>query len=129
MDKTGVNYSFTDAELLMSPDFIPTKSLSSICPFKFKIEKALRLSPFKGFDKSTIFSLISKNSFPNIPLFVLPVSKFLRAVLFLDILRPLPQPWKFINWFILKASILFPYVWIPYFRHKKWEKAFYSENK
>jgi len=53
----------------------------------------------------------------------------LRAVLFLDIMRPLPQPWKFINWFILRASILFPYVWIPYFRHKKWEKVFYSENK
>jgi beta-hydroxylase len=53
----------------------------------------------------------------------------LRAVLFLDIMRPLPQPWKFINWFILKASILFPYVWIPYFRHKKWEKSFYSEAK
>ena len=43
----------------------------------------------------------------------------LRAVLFLDIMRPLPQPWKFINWFVLRASILFPYVWIPYFRHKK----------
>jgi beta-hydroxylase len=53
----------------------------------------------------------------------------LRAVLFLDIMRPLPQPWKFINWVILKTSILFPYIWIPYFRHKKWEKVFYSENK
>jgi len=53
----------------------------------------------------------------------------IRAVLFLDIMRPLPQPWKFINWAILKLSILFPYVWVPYFRHKQWEKKFYGENQ
>ena len=52
----------------------------------------------------------------------------IRAVLFLDIMRPLPQPWKFINYAILKLSILFPYIWIPYFRHKKWEKAFYKQQ-
>jgi beta-hydroxylase len=53
----------------------------------------------------------------------------IRAILFLDIMRPLPQPWKFINWAILRVSILFPYVWVPYFRHKRWEKKFYGENK
>jgi ornithine lipid ester-linked acyl 2-hydroxylase len=52
----------------------------------------------------------------------------IRAVLFLDIMRPLPQPWKFINYAILRLSILFPYIWIPYFRHKKWEKAFYKQQ-
>ena len=52
----------------------------------------------------------------------------IRAVLFLDIMRPLPQPWKAINWAILRLSILFPYIWIPYFRHKKWEKQFYKQQ-
>lgn len=53
----------------------------------------------------------------------------IRAILFLDVMRPLPQPWKFINWAILRLSILFPYIWIPYFRHKRWEKKFYGDNK
>lgn len=53
----------------------------------------------------------------------------IRAILFLDIMRPLPQPWKFINWAILRASILFPYIWIPYFRHRKWAKKFYGDTK
>lgn len=53
----------------------------------------------------------------------------IRAVLFLDLMRPLPQPWKFINWAVLKASILFPYVWVPYWRHKRWEKQFYGEDQ
>jgi len=53
----------------------------------------------------------------------------IRAVLFLDIMRPLKQPWAAINWTVLKLSRIFPYVWIPYFRHKKWEKEFYSEDK
>ena len=52
----------------------------------------------------------------------------IRAVLFLDIMRPLKQPWAAINWTVLKVSKLFPYVWIPYFRHKRWEKQFYSEK-
>lgn len=53
----------------------------------------------------------------------------IRAILFLDIMRPLPQPWKFINWAVLRMSILFPYIWVPYLRHKKWEKQFYGEEK
>jgi len=53
----------------------------------------------------------------------------IRAVLFMDVMRPLPQPWKFINWAILKMSRFFPYVWIPCMRHRKWEKQFYGENK
>ena len=53
----------------------------------------------------------------------------IRAILFLDVMRPLPQPWKFINWAVLRLSILFPYIWIPYFRHKRWEKKFYGESE
>jgi beta-hydroxylase len=53
----------------------------------------------------------------------------IRAILFLDVMRPLPQPWKFINWAVLRLSVLFPYIWIPYFRHKRWEKQFYGEEQ
>ena len=53
----------------------------------------------------------------------------IRAILFLDIMRPLPQPWNFINWSILKLSILFPYIWVPYLRHRRWEKKFYGEEQ
>lgn len=53
----------------------------------------------------------------------------IRAILFLDVMRPLPQPWKFINWAVLRTSVLFPYIWVPYFRHKRWEKKFYGEGK
>ena len=51
----------------------------------------------------------------------------IRAVLFLDLMRPLKQPWAFINWAILRVSILFPYIWIPYLRHRRWEKKFYKK--
>jgi hypothetical protein len=53
----------------------------------------------------------------------------IRAILFLDVMRPLPQPWKFINWAVLRLSVLFPYIWVPYFRHKRWEKKFYGESE
>lgn len=53
----------------------------------------------------------------------------IRAILFLDVMRPLPQPWKFINWAVLHTSVLLPYIWVPYFRHKRWEKKFYGEDK
>jgi len=53
----------------------------------------------------------------------------IRAILFLDVMRPLPQPWKFINWAILRLAVLFPYIWVPYFRHKRWEKKFYGEEE
>jgi beta-hydroxylase len=53
----------------------------------------------------------------------------IRAILFLDVMRPLSQPWNFINWAILRMSVFFPYIWIPYFRHKRWEKKFYGEEQ
>lgn len=49
----------------------------------------------------------------------------LRAVLFMDVAKPLPLPLVWINRFIIKISRIFPYVWIPWRRHKKWEKKFY----
>ena len=50
----------------------------------------------------------------------------IRVVLFMDILRPMSRPWSWLNKAILSVCWLFPYVWIPYFRHKKWEKQFHG---
>ena len=50
----------------------------------------------------------------------------IRVVLFLDVIRPMSPPWSWINRFILSVVWLFPYVWVPYFRHKKWEKKFHG---
>ena len=52
----------------------------------------------------------------------------IRVVLFLDVLRPLPWPYAMLNRLILSAALLFPYIWIPYFRHKKWEKTFHAPH-
>ena len=49
-----------------------------------------------------------------------------RVVLFMDILRPMSAPWHQLNKFILSCVWMFPYFWIPYFRHKKWEKKFHG---
>jgi ornithine lipid ester-linked acyl 2-hydroxylase len=50
----------------------------------------------------------------------------IRVVLFMDVLRPMSFPYNWVNRFILSIAILFPYIWIPYFRHKKWEKQFHK---
>ena len=49
----------------------------------------------------------------------------LRSVLFMDVLRPLPFHLDLINRMIVKVSRIFPYVFIPWRRHKGWEKSFY----
>ena len=51
-----------------------------------------------------------------------------RAIVFLDIMRPLPQPWKFLNWLCLKLALLTPYVINGYFKHRKWQKRFFETN-
>jgi len=43
-------------------------------------------------------------------------------------LNPCPNNVEAINWAVLKLSILFPYVFIPYFRHKRWEREFYKND-
>jgi len=50
----------------------------------------------------------------------------LRAVLFMDIAKPMSRHMMWLNWCIIKISRFFPYVFIPYFRHKRWEKEFYD---
>lgn len=49
----------------------------------------------------------------------------LRAVLFMDVLKPLPRPLNWLNYFIVYASRVFPYVVIPWLRHRRWEKKFF----
>jgi beta-hydroxylase len=51
-----------------------------------------------------------------------------RVVLFMDVLRPMSQPWDWINRTIMKMIWLFPYVWIPWKRHRKWMKEFHKET-
>jgi aspartyl/asparaginyl beta-hydroxylase (cupin superfamily) len=50
----------------------------------------------------------------------------IRVVLFMDVLRPMAHPYDWINRGILAVAWMLPYVWVPYFRHKKWEKAFHG---
>lgn len=52
-----------------------------------------------------------------------------RVVLFMDVMRPMRHPYDWINRMILSVIWLFPYVWVPYFRHKKWERKFHGKNK
>ena len=61
--------------------------------------------------------------------FAINDSDRIRAVLFMDILKPLPFHLHIINKFIIKISRIFPYVWIPLLRHRKWEKKFYGTGK
>ena len=62
------------------------------------------------------------------PHFAVNDSDRIRAVLFIDILKPLPLRLHIINRFIIKISRVFPYVWVPLLRHRKWEKRFYGER-
>ena len=50
----------------------------------------------------------------------------IRAVLFIDILRPLPFPLHLVNLAMLRMARLFSYVRIPLANHKKWQKVFYD---
>jgi aspartyl/asparaginyl beta-hydroxylase (cupin superfamily) len=58
--------------------------------------------------------------------FAVNLSNNNRVVLFLDYMRPLPKPWNWINWLILKSARLVPYFREPIKRHKEWEKSFYG---
>jgi len=49
----------------------------------------------------------------------------LRAVLFMDVMKPLPRPLNWLNYSIVWTARIFPYVFIPWWRHKRWEKKFH----
>ena len=51
-----------------------------------------------------------------------------RAIVFLDIMRPLPQPLKALNWLCMYLSWLTPYIMGGYFRHRAWQKKFFGAN-
>jgi beta-hydroxylase len=51
-----------------------------------------------------------------------------RAILFLDILRPLPQPWKFFSWLGTMCSWFTPYAIKGYIEHNKWQKRFFKDK-
>ena len=52
----------------------------------------------------------------------------LRAVMFMDVLRPLPAHLSALNRAIVKISRIFPYVWVPWRRHKRWERDFFADK-
>jgi len=61
--------------------------------------------------------------------FAVNLSNNNRVVLFIDYMRPLPVPWNWINWLILKAARWVPYFREPVKRHKEWEKKFYRTGE
>ena len=50
----------------------------------------------------------------------------LRSVLFMDVMKPLPRGLALVNIAIIKIARVFPYVVVPWWRHKRWEKKFYQ---
>lgn len=50
-----------------------------------------------------------------------------RAILFLDILRPLPQPLKFFSWLGTMLSWFTPYAIKGFIEHNKWQKKFFKD--
>jgi beta-hydroxylase len=52
-----------------------------------------------------------------------------RAILFFDIDRPLPQPWKFFGWLVTRLTLFTPYCIKGYLEHRKWQKQFFKERK
>ena len=50
----------------------------------------------------------------------------LRSVLFMDVMKPLPKGLAFVNMAIIKIARVFPYVVVPWWRHKRWERNFYE---
>jgi beta-hydroxylase len=50
----------------------------------------------------------------------------LRSVLFMDVMKPLPRGLALVNMAIIKIARVFPYVVVPWWRHKRWEKKFYK---
>jgi len=52
-----------------------------------------------------------------------------RVVLFLDYMRPLPWPWSWLNWLVVKGARFLPYFRIPIKRHKAWEQKFYAHGE
>lgn len=58
--------------------------------------------------------------------FAVNYSNHNRVVLFIDFMRPLPWPWNWVNWLVLKSARMLPYFREPIKRHKKWEQGFYG---
>src|SRR5690349_2067377 len=52
-----------------------------------------------------------------------------RVVLFVDFVKPLRQPAKFLNWLLLKLAIFTPFIREGTENQKKWEQKFYTQAK
>lgn len=50
-----------------------------------------------------------------------------RVVLFVDFIKPMRQPGKFLNWLLLKLAIFTPFIREGTENQKAWEKKFYAQ--
>lgn len=50
-----------------------------------------------------------------------------RVVLFVDFVKPLKMPAKFVNWALMNLAIFTPFIREGLDNHKEWEKKFYAE--
>ena len=50
-----------------------------------------------------------------------------RVVLFVDFIKPLRQPARFLNWLLLHLAVFTPFIREGAGNHKAWEKKFYAE--
>jgi beta-hydroxylase len=51
-----------------------------------------------------------------------------RVVLFVDFVKPLRFPARFVNWLVLNLAVFTPFVREGYVAQKKWEKMFYGSG-
>jgi beta-hydroxylase len=51
-----------------------------------------------------------------------------RVVLFVDFVKPLAFPARFVNWLVLNLAVFTPFVREGYVAQKKWEKMFYGSG-
>ena len=52
-----------------------------------------------------------------------------RVVLFVDFVKPLRQPARFVNWLLINLAVFTPFVQEGMENHKAWEKRFYGEGR
>jgi beta-hydroxylase len=51
-----------------------------------------------------------------------------RVVLFVDFVKPLRQPARFVNWLLMRLAVFTPFIQEGMENHKTWERRFYGEG-
>ncbi len=50
-----------------------------------------------------------------------------RVILFVDFVKPLKFPARFLNWLVLNLAVFTPFIQEGVDNHKEWEKRFYKQ--